>query len=273
MHCYQLSPSATTTELYIMAVSTEDIGAVLEKEYGGLDQQDQHIDYFYVRVGHQFADKMDKHLDVPDGTAPGGVRPWPLTAPRVWPGLFIDKFPKQGQESERQREERLNKHTRNAVIGQLKQLSYDPSVVHVMLFRACLYTKHDMPVERPISTEQIGAILAQDCGVHNVHDSHINLFYIMIQKEDKDTVLEILTTLETLPGDWRKVEPQKTWPDTFFGLFPKKTPLEMEREREKRLNREVRIPLKRILEQQVANDDPNKSSKIHVMLARACKYT
>ena len=34
-------------------------------------------------------------------------------AVKDWPGLFADIFPKQGQESEREREDRLNKHTRN----------------------------------------------------------------------------------------------------------------------------------------------------------------
>ena len=256
-------------------VTTEGFGVVLEGRYGGPGQEDQHIDYFLIRVSHQIANKMPiEELEVPDGTAHDRnyVRKWPL-ADKNWPGMFADIFPKQGQVSEREREDRLNKHTRNVVIGQLKckagHLGYDPSDVHVMFYRACLY-KHNMPVERPLTTEQIGAILAQDCGVHNAHDSHINLFYIMVQKENTDKVLEILTILEILPGDWRKVEPQETWPDTFFGLFPRKSPFETEREREKRLNREVRIPLKEILEKQVA---ANFLSKVHVMLARACKYS
>ena len=129
-----------------------------------------------------------------------------------------------------------------------------------------------MPVERPITTDQIGVILNREYGTHNDEDVHIDLFYITIYK-DTDKELDILPVLKTLPGDWRKVEPQKTWPDMFFGHFPKETHLEMEREREERLNREVRIPLKGILERQVATNEPKAPSKIHIVLARACKYT
>ena len=253
-----------------MTVSTEDIGAILEREYGGQDQQDQHIDFFYVRVGHQIANIINEPLLVPDVTAPGGERKWL----RLGPGLFEGKFPKQSeQETERQREVRLNKHIRTDLIAILKSMAGDKgNDVHVMFYRMCKYTNRTMPVERPITTDQIGVILNRECGTHNVEDLHINLFYIMIYKK-VDKMLDILTVLKTLPGDWRKVEPQVTWPDTFFGLFPKETPLEMEREREERLNREVRIPLKGILEQQVATNEPNAPSKIHVVLARACKYT
>ena len=258
-----------------MTVSTEDIGAILEREYGGQDQQDQHIDHFYVRVSHQIANKVVEPLLVPDVTAPGGERKWL----RIGPGLFEGKLPKQSeQETERHREVQLNTHIRTKLIGLLQsnagEHGYDPTDVHAMFYRMCKYTNRTMPVERPITTDQIGVILNREYGTHNDEDVHIDLFYITIYK-DTDKELDILSVLKTLPGDWRKVEPQKTWPDTFFGHFPKKTHLEMEREREERLNREVRIPLKGILEQQVATNDPNAPSKkkIHVVLGRACKYT
>ncbi len=48
-------------------------------------------------------------------------------------------------------------------------------------------------------------------------------------------------------GDWRAVEPQDTWPLMFIGCFPKQNPFETERERELRLNQEVRAPLKEYL--------------------------
>ena len=255
-------------------VSREKIGTILNGRYGGLDQQDQHIDCFFIRVGHQIADKIVEQLDVPDVTAaPGGKREWAL----VGPGLFAGGFPKQSvQETERQREDRLNKHIKTDLIGLLKSKTgdhgFDLSNM-VMFYRMCRYTNHSMPVERPITTDQIGVILNIEYGTHNDQDLHIDLFYITIY--DVGKVLEILPVLKTLPGDWRKVEPQETWPDTFFGHFPKKTLFETEREREERLNREVRIPLKGILEQQVATNEPNAPSKISVtvVLARACKYT
>ena len=254
-------------------VSTEDIGATLEREYGGLDQQDQHIDYFYVKVGHQIANIINEPLLVPDVTAPGSERKWLL----LRTGLFKGKFPKQSErETERQREVRLNTHIRTDLIAKLKCIAgdkgYSPNDVHVMFYRLCKYTKRTMPVERPIFTDQIGVILNREYGTHNDQDLHIDHFYITIYK-DVDKELDILSVLKTLPGDWRKVVPQETWPDTFFGHFPKETHLEMEREREERLNREVRIPLKGILERQVATNEPKAPSKIHVVLARACKYT
>lgn len=124
-----------------------------------------------------------------------------------------------------------------------------------------------MSVERPITTENIGAIVNEDCSMQNVQDSHINLFYIMVQKENEGIYLDIFSELKPLPGDWRQVEPQETWPDTFLGYFPKMNIFETEREREVRLNREVRIRLKGNLEQKV------KPTKVHVLLARACRYT
>ena len=74
-------------------VSPEDIGATLESEFGGLDQQDQHIDHFYVKVGYQIADKIKEPLLVPDDTAPGSQRKWLL----LRTGLFKGKFPKQSE--------------------------------------------------------------------------------------------------------------------------------------------------------------------------------
>ena len=40
------------------------------------------------------------------------ARKWSL-AHKDWPGMFVDIFPKPAQESEREREDGLNKHTRN----------------------------------------------------------------------------------------------------------------------------------------------------------------
>lgn len=50
-----------------------------------------------------------------------------------------------------------------------------------------------------------------------------------------------LEELKALSGDWKSVEPQTTWPGMFLGFFPMQ-PMN-EQEREKILNREVRMPL------------------------------
>ncbi len=72
---------------------------------------------------------------------------------------------------------------------------------------------------------------------HNtIGSTHIEYFYLFVQavvrEESSDTKqrtikdekvhIEALAALKTLPGDWEAVEPQTTWPGTFFGFFPKK---------------------------------------------------
>lgn len=129
-------------------VTTEGFGTVLDGRYGGPGQQNEHIDYFFIRLSHPVANNVHKlGLEVPDAIAhdTNYVRKWPL-ADKDWPGMFVDIFPKDGRESEREREDRLNKHTRNVVIGQLKAQAgqqgyrYTPDDVHVMFYRACKYT-------------------------------------------------------------------------------------------------------------------------------------
>ncbi len=87
--------------------------------------------------------------------------------------------------------------------------------------------------------------------------------------------IEALAVLKTLPGDWEAVEPQTTWPGTFFGFFPKKMQPMTEREREKILNGEVRMPLierlgAKLEEMKLIND---LKPKVQVIITRACKYT
>ena len=80
--------------------------------------------------------------------------------------------------------------------------------------------------------------------------------------------------LKTLPGDWEAVEPQTTWPGTFFGFFPKKLQPITEREREKILNGEVRMPLIQRLEAKLEEMKLNDlKPKVQVIITRACKYT
>ena len=84
-----------------------------------------------------------------------------------------------------------------------------------------------------------------------------------------------MDVLKDLPGEWRSVEPQDTWLGTFFGFFPKGMRVLSEREREKRLNGEVRKPLIEKLQAkllEMANGDTTKLSA-HVIMTRACKYT
>ncbi len=77
---------------------------------------------------------------------------------------------------------------------------------------------------------------------------HLDYFYLMITQQITSTmVLPAYIILATLiPGNWKAVGPEATWPLTFIGHFTKK-PFETEREREFRLNQEVRMPFKEYL--------------------------
>ena len=254
----------------------EQIGDLLRQNYGGPNQQDQHIDVFIIRFGHQIAHdpRWSKGLDLDALIGEGGQWPTIEDEGSIWPGVFFGYGLKQGQISEREREDKLDKLTTMLKEQIIVQLNYHPSSVGIMLHRACMYGDEDKPivpaVGPTVTKDEISRILDQECCTHNAQDPHINLFYITVQKENTDKVLNILTALEVLPGDWKKVEPQETWPDTFFGYFPKRYLFETERMREERLNREVRVPLKYYLEKQL--EDPSKPIKVHILLTRACKY-
>ena len=81
--------------------------------------------------------------------------------------------------------------------------------------------------------------------------------------------------LKTLPGAWRKVEPQTTWPRTFFGHFPRSLFDKSEGEREARLNREVPLPLMKSLEEKLATTFPKDGEvikqKVLVLITGACQ--
>ena len=251
----------------------EEIGAILRKNYGGPNQQDQQIDVFSIRFGSQIAHdpSWSRGLDLDDLIGEGGQWKTIEDKDSFWPGVFFQDIAKEGHERylERERKDQLNKLT-TKVKDKFESLGFHQSSVYIMLHRACMYGNSDNPteplVEPAVTEDQIRVIVDQE--------SHINLFYITVQKDNTDKVLDILTALKVLPGDWKKVEPQETWPDTFFGYFPKIFLFETERMREERLNREVRVPLKQNLEQQADTNrkDSSKPSKVHILLTRACKY-
>ena len=50
-------------------VTAEGFEVVLEGRYEKPGQEDQHIDYFFIRVSHQIANRMPiKELEAPDGS-------------------------------------------------------------------------------------------------------------------------------------------------------------------------------------------------------------
>ena len=248
----------------------EYFGDTLRQKFGGPDQQDQQIDGFIIMFGSQIAHdpRWSKGLDLDALIGEGGQWDTLEDEDSFWPGVFSQDIAKEGHESYLERDQ-LKKLT-TKVKDKFESLGFNQSSVYIMLHRACMYGNPDNQteplVEPAVTEDQIRVIVDQE--------SHFNLFYITVQKDNTDKVLDILTALEVLPGDWRKVEPQETWPDTFLGYFPKKYLFETERMREERLNREVRVPLKQNLEQQADTNrkDPSKPSKVHILLTRACKY-
>ncbi len=58
----------------------------------------------------------------------------------------------------------------------------------------------------------------------------------------------------------------------FFGYYPK-TAFMSERERKWSLNKKVREPLKKNIQQRFTNDEGREDPKVHIIIMRACLYT
>ncbi len=106
-----------------------------------------------------------------------------------------------------------------------------------------------------------------------ISNEHLDYFYLMIkQRISPHVVLPSSFIIALLiPGNWRAVEPEATWPHTFIGHFPKK-PFETEREREWRLNQQVRMPFKKTLGGMIQGI-PDPQILFSILFTRACKYT
>lgn len=146
--------------------------------------------------------------------------------------------------------------------------------------------KIDLPT---IDTDSIGEILQKEYG--DSKNEPIEYFYIQIRKRNcnkawQEQAREILyQQIKMLPQEWKKVKPGNNWPAMFFGNFPKKHSQESEREREDRLNKEVRKYLKETVEKEFKAGykewccskeetyDKNDLPTIHIMITRCCLYT
>ena len=182
-----------------------------------------------------------------------------------WPEFFAFKFPKiSPEETERAREERLNAFVRKPLLTILAQ--YSNSTLNVMISRACNYYRSPAVIKDCLTMQDIQMALPQ-----NPYDQHLDYFYLFVRSEIDINVPQLLSELT---GTWKLVIPGETWPHTFIGYFPK-LPFESEREREWRLNTEVRLRLKHTLEDLIKQKLPNVTQeKIAVVLfTRACKYT
>ncbi len=245
-------------------IETAKIGKILESEYGEPHPQDLHIEYFFLLLGTEILDRQDdiiaelRRLDL-----------W-KNLKTEWPELMFSKFPKTSpNETERHREERLN-HIRIQLLALLANPDDLSKTPRIIVGRACKYYKEVS--KHSLSTTDIENVLTIPS------DQHLDYFYLVIRLNNiiaSNVVMDVPSMLAVCPGDWRVVEPLATWPYTFIGHFPKK-PFETEREREWRLNQEVRVPLKEHLRGlliQQFQDVPKQEKLAIILFTRACKYT
>ncbi len=208
------------------------VGKILESEYGGSHPQDLHIEYFFLLLGTELVGKKDKIFTELNKKWDAGEEEWPELFFSTCKFLKIDQY-----ETERQREERLNEIIRKPLLAKFADPKDPSNPPHIIVSRACKYKKQ--VIKHSLSTTEIESVLK------TLSSEHLDYFYLMIKPRSgsSTTALPPSSILAPhIPGDWRAVEPVTAWPLTFIGHFPKLKPFEMERERESRLDREVRMP-------------------------------
>jgi len=148
----------------------------------------------------------------------------------------------------------------------------------IILSRVCKYNKHiPGPAARESSLMDIqGELQSTYYGTYyppSPENSHINHFYLIVSLLENVVPPQQMTgfafdRLQILPGDWRFVTPPGVWPQTFIGVFPKTLIQETERAREWRLNIQVRLPLKHLIDAELKRLQLHIQG--HVLLTRAC---
>ncbi len=248
-------------------METDEVAAILEEDYGETHSQDLHIEHFFLLLGNEIVDRRGEII-----TELNKVGDWRILE-KEWPELLFskEKFPKISPfETERQREERLNQIIRMPLF-----VSDNPSnSPRIIVSRACKYSTE--VVKNSLSTPEIESILRTPNG------KHLDCFYLMVKlRNDLSTVVlpPSINLASLIAGNWRVVE-GSGWPGplTFIGHFFKLQPFETEREREWRLNQEVRIPLKQTLEglliqQFQAQGIPLPEKLVSIVITRVCTYT
>ena len=260
--------AATKAYLPPQYKTTNEIGDLLKRIYALPEDQNKHIDYFYIRVPEK--EKTIVENVIPDLKGMLGDDFCALVD-EDWPGFILVCF--VAGENESEREEKLDKEIRYPMANS--------KLTMVTFSRACLYHNYEI-VQESVTTNDIGEILDPQSAsiVQSPHQAsiaqspHQDFFYLTVRFKDRRDA-DIYSVLKTLPGEWRKVEPQTTWPRTFIGHFPRSPFDKSEREREARLNREVRLPLMKSLEEKLATTFPKDGEvvkrKVLVLITRACK--
>ncbi len=244
--------------------TTNEIGKLLKEKYFSLTDQNKHIDYFYFRVSEEKASIADRFI--PDLKRKLG-NDFCASVDEEWPGFIMICFPEQINEEKREKD--IDQYLRSPIARDTDTM--------VTVSRACLYPSYEMS-QKTIETIQaidIGEVMGQtNAQQQDAKNTHQDFFYLIVRIKPPHT-LNVPTFLRRLPGNWMKVEPHDTWPDTFLGYFPKSPFVKTEREREARLNREVRLPLMKMLEDELMTTYPKTGDtverKVLVLITRACK--
>ncbi len=256
-------------------MDTALVGEILEREYGEPHSQDLHIEYFFLQLGKEI---VEKRLEIiTELNKVDGIDVWG-NLEKEWPELLFStvKCPKISLlETERQREERLNQVIRMPLLAQLAIA--DPNnptnPPRIIISRACKYSTE--VVKHSLSTPEIESILKTPS------DEHLDYFYLMVKLRNIPSTVALPSSIfiaTLIAGNWRVVEPGTAWPVTFIGQFPKLKPFETEREREWRLNQEVRLRLKHavaglLIPQFQAQDIPLPDKLVSIVITRVCTYT
>ena len=244
--------------------ANDQLGGILEEGYGGDKPQDLHIDQFYLIIGKEFKEKSAEVIAKLQQTS--GIKVLGTLEPKEWPEFLIVEFPKRSSdETERQREERLNDTIRKPLLITLAQ---DPSSPpRILIGRVCKYTKSVAP-KNDINTLDVETALMSP------FDQHMDYFYLFI-RSSVATTAEV-PIMDKIRSTWKMLAPEGTWPLTLIGYFPKKQ-FESEREREWRLNKEVREPLKKEIEAKIKQESQQQADSVeklvYVLFTRVCKYT
>ncbi len=203
-----------------------------------------------------------------------GVNVWG-NLEKEWPELLFStvKCPKISLlETERQREERLNQVIRMPLLARYADPKNPSHPSRIIVSRACKYKTE--VVKHSLSTQEIESVLKMPS------DEHLDYFYLMVKLRNIPPTVALPLSSMLAPhitGNWRVVKPVTAFPLTFIGHFPKK-PFETEREREWRLNKEVRVPLKEYLgvlfiKEFQAQGIPLPQKLVSILFTRVCTYT
>ena len=252
--------------------STDEIGQILEKEYGK-EPPNTPIIHFYLRLGREVLGKINnlQLYSTLDDILKGANLCGKSIIQPGWQGLVIFKFDTHCSTNECDREVELNEKVRKPLIWELSKLAQAKAPIHVLLSRACLYT----PSSRKTSvTESDMMEMTKRTNTLDLKNAPISNFYLFIQAQVKGEWIDVndkaFWILETLQGEWKILEPQSNWQGIFFGFYPNLSI--SEREREISINDKVRLPLIAKLKEHLSLAG-SPTPVVQVIITRACSYT